>query len=131
MGLSHPADAHHARSVEILEALKNGSFGHAYTSDQVMCEAATLAAARSRGHLEVIRHVRRLFTGDLKFAKMLNVDDATLRRAWDLFEKVNEDRPRRPMSFVDCCTIVLCKMRRIESLVSFDEHFDGWIVRVS
>lgn len=121
-------DVNHARARELVEALVEGGFGTAYTSDYVFDEAVTVALVRT-GSPENALAVGRMILGAVTapFLVILRVGDDAFREAWSLFAR----HAGRGLSFTDCTSIALMRTRGIESMVSFDADFDGIVPRIS
>ncbi len=121
-------DANHARALEILEEVREGEHGTAYSSDFVLDEAVTLALVRTRSR-ETALDVGRFFLPDRAadgFVVLLHVDEATIRGAWDSFR-----RRETNLSFTDWTTVEMTRSLRIDRVASFDAALDPWVVRLS
>nr|MDO8088127.1 hypothetical protein [Candidatus Sigynarchaeum springense] len=126
----HPKDEHRQDSIRVLEAIKDGKYGAVYTSNYIMAETATLCAVRSEKNPRVLEKCREYFTGALKIAIIIYSKDIHDEEAWGLFFNMNKDPSiKKPISFVDCNSIVIAKHFRIEYIASFDPHFDAWLAR--
>ena len=132
LGLLHPKDPNADRSNEILLELKTGKYGLLYTSNLIIGEVATLAFLRTKGNYDILDDLHELIWGDNKIASRLEVTEPLEYETWDLFLKINKDLKGKKgfMSFVDLSIVVLAKHKKIDFLVSFDEHFDGLINRI-
>ena len=121
-------DAHHARALELVRTLVEGGLGTAYTSDYVFDEAVTVALVRT-GRPENALAVGRMILGETTapFTAILRVGEDGFKKAWTLFPQYAD----RGLSFTDCTSIALLRERGIESIVSFDEDFDGIVPRIS
>lgn len=121
-------DANHGRATELVREIVAGRLGSAYTSDYVFDEAVTVALVRTRKP-EIAVTVGRMILGELTTPSLvvLRVDDEAFKEAWKLFPQY----ARRGLSFTDCTSVALMRMRGIESLVSFDTGFDGIAPRIS
>lgn len=121
-------DANHARALEILGEVRKGTHGTAYSSDFVLDEAVTLALVRTRSR-ETALDVGRFFLPDRAneaFVVLLHVDEATVRRAWDSFQ-----RRETPLSFTDWTIVEMARSLRIDRVASFDAALDPWVARLS
>lgn len=87
------------------------------TSNFVIDELATLLARRSN-YFFAAQKVRSIYESDL--IDVLRPDEAEERRAVTLFAKYADQR----VSFTDCVSFVIMKTRSIDSVFSFDRHFD-------
>nr|MDO8118676.1 PIN domain-containing protein [Candidatus Sigynarchaeota archaeon] len=130
LGLIHPKDEHRQDCLRLLDVIKDGTYGAVYTSNYIMTETATLCAVRSDRNPKVLEQCKEYFTGALKIAIIIYSRDVHDEEAWTLFLTMNKDRSlKKPISFVDCNSIVIAKQFHIEHIVSFDPHFDAWLTR--
>ena len=133
LGLVHPKDSNAERSVEILNLLADGSQGLLYTTNYVIVETCTLVAVRTNNNSSAFKHLDKILWGENRIASVLwsdkNLDDKT----WDLFKKINQSGAKKSkiVSFVDVNLIILAQNHNIGSIVSVDDHFDGFLNRIS
>jgi predicted nucleic acid-binding protein len=132
LGLCHPKDKYAEQSEKILKELATGNYGVLYTSYFIINEVTTLAAIRSKNNIKVFNHLEKLLWGSEKIASILPFDLNNERETWELFKKINitDLKDKKPMSFTDISSIILCNHHQIEYIVSFDSHFDGFLQRV-
>ena len=132
LGLVHPKDPHSDRSDEILLDLKSGKYGLLYTSNLIIAEATSLAFIRTKGNKEVLSDLYELLWGENRIASRIELDSTLEIVTWNLLNKVNTGLKGKKgfLSFVDVSIIVLAQNKNIDFLVSFDEHFDGFIKRI-
>lgn len=132
LALIHPKDPHSDRSNEILLDLKTGKHGLLYTSTLVVSEVTTLAFIRAKGNKEVLSDLYELLWGKNKIASRIELSPGLEIQTWNMFNKVNDSLKGKKgfLSFVDVSILVLAKNKKIDYLVSFDEHFDGFINRI-
>lgn len=132
LGLCHPKDKYAELSEKILKNLATGNYGVLYTSYFIINEVTTLAAIRSKNNIKVINHLEKLMWGSKKIANILPFDLNFEFETWELFKKVNTTnlKEKKPMSYTDISSIVLCNHHQIEYIVSFDSHFDGFLQRM-
>jgi predicted nucleic acid-binding protein len=111
LSITHPKDSNASRGGEILEEIGKKVYGILFTSDLVIAELMSLGWIRTRGD--------RKFIADLE------------SRLWG-FTKYNQDVTDKAdfISFVDVTSIVLCKKLRVDTILSFDDHFDRFLTRV-
>jgi len=121
-------DVNHSRASELMRKIVTGRLGSAYTSDYVFDEAVTVALVRTR-RPEIALTVGRMILGEFTnpFLVVLRVNGEAFKEAWKLFSQYAE----KGLSFTDCTSVVLMRMRDVESLVSFDTDFDGIVPRIS
>ncbi|MGQ9468704.1 MAG: type II toxin-antitoxin system VapC family toxin [Nitrososphaerales archaeon] len=98
------------------------------TSDYVFNEAVTVALIRTR-RIDIALSVGKMILGELiePFVIILRVNGEAFREAWDIFSQYAE----RGLSFTDCTSISLMKMKGIEKMTSFDADFNGLVPRIS
>lgn len=132
LGLCHPKDKYAELSEKILKELATGNYGVLYTSYFIINEVTTLAAIRSKNNINVFNHLEKLLWGSEKIATILPFDLNFERETWQLFKKINTTdlKEKKPMSYTDISSIVLCNHHQIEYIVSFDSHFDGFLQRM-
>jgi uncharacterized protein len=114
------------------DRIRKSEFGQSYTSDYVFDESMTTALIRT-GRIDKAINLGRMILGYedekiLPFAKMLYVDGSVFARAWQNFNfaKFRD----KSLSFTDHTILVHMKDADIESLVSLDSGFDGFITRI-
>jgi len=132
LGLCHPKDKYAEQSERILKELATGNYGVLYTSYFIVNEVTTLAAIRSKNNIKVFNHLEKLLWGSEKIASILPFDLNNEHETWELFKKINitDLKDKKPMSFTDISSIILCNHHQIEHIVSFDSHFDRFLQRV-
>lgn len=132
LGLCHPKDKYAEQSEMILKELATGNYGVLYTSYFIINEVTTLAAIRSKNNIKVFNHLEKLLWGREKIANILPFDLNFELGTWELFKKVNTTdlKEKKPMSYTDISSIILCNHHQIEYIVSFDSHFDGFLQRI-
>ncbi|MHA1104215.1 MAG: type II toxin-antitoxin system VapC family toxin [Promethearchaeota archaeon] len=132
LGLCHPKDKYAAQSEDLLVELAIGNYGVLYTSYFIINEVSTLAAVRSKNDPKVFVHLEKLLWGREKIANILPFNLNFELETWELFKKVNTInlKDKKPMSFTDISSVILCKHHLIEYIVSFDSHFDGFLQRL-
>lgn len=102
----------------MLRAARRGSFGRVLTSDYVYDEAVTLALKRF-GEARA-REVDALL-GEAGLATMLRVAPEEFDEARARFLA----RLRTGLSLTDWTIVVQCERRRVGTILSFDQGFDG------
>ena len=111
--------------------MADGRHGLAYTSDYVLDEALTVAMVRTR-RLEPAVDAGVLILGSKErktpaLARMLRVDEKTLQESW-----MNFSSGRTPkLSFTDHTCVSLARAYAGGMIMSFDEHYDGLLSRIS
>ena len=116
-------DVHHAEAVRLLEFALSGRGGTVYTSDYVFDETVTLARVRTH-NAEIPLTIGKAIIESPRVI-MLKVDDDVFNQSWDIFSEYCS----KGLSFTDCSSIALVKTHGIDTIFSFDSHFDGIINR--
>lgn len=117
------------RAQELLLEVGAATFGHTYTSDFVFDEAMTLIAVRTKGNrLDLLEKMGTLFLGLEPIAEMLDVPMSSFSEIAALQKKMNA--PGEAVSFTDCSNIVLCQKCKIPQILSFDGHFEGYLIQI-
>ncbi|HEY6586222.1 MAG TPA: PIN domain-containing protein [Candidatus Methanoperedens sp.] len=123
-------DEHHILATHIVEEILTNKYGAAFTSDMVFDELMTFILYKTGDISKAIR-VRDLILGNgdkdiVRFINLIFVDEDILEKSWNSFVKYADKK----LSFTDCSTIELMKIRGIPHLASFDGGFDGIIERI-
>jgi uncharacterized protein len=124
-------DEDHERAVSLLREVAEGKYGMAYTSDYVLDEALTVALVRTR-RPETAVNAGVLILGSKEkrlpaIARMVRVDEGTLQESWKSFMSGKTHK----LSFTDHTCVSLARSFTGGMIMSFDEHFDGLLTRIS
>lgn len=132
LGLVHPKDQNSRRSDEILEEINLGKYGLIYTSKLVVQETITLVGARTLGSSAALDNLWNLIWGKDKIAQLLTINQEIEKKSWELFRKVNTDikMKNQIMSYVDVSSVILANHNKIKKIISFDGHFDKFLIRI-
>ena len=132
LGLCHPKDKHAKNCDKIVKILSQGDHGLLYTSSFIISEATTLVAIRTNSHIKILEFLGKYIWGKERIATILPFDSELERQTWELFKKINTTdlKDKKPMSFVDVSSVILCKHHQIDKIVSFDSHFDRFLERI-
>jgi predicted nucleic acid-binding protein len=87
------------------------------TSDYVLDELLTLVQRRF-GHADARRIGEMLWRR--RGAEIIDVDAAARENAWSIFQKYSE----HGLSFTDCTSAALMRLRGIDDILTLDKHFD-------
>jgi predicted nucleic acid-binding protein len=103
----------------------------AYTSDYILDEALTVALVRTR-RLEPAVNAGLLILGSKEkklpaVARMLRVDESTLQESWKNFTLGKTPK----LSFTDHTCLILARSYTGGVIMSFDDHYDGLLTRIS
>jgi len=132
LGLCHPKDKYAELSLKVLTEISEGEYGLLYTSNLIISEITTLVAVRTNNNIRALNYLEKLLWGDDKLAIILHFPPELEKKAWSLFKKINTEtlKNKKPISFVDISTIILCQYHHIEYIASFDSHFDKFLNRI-
>mgnify|MGYP000639850841 CR=1 FL=1 len=125
----HDTDAErHEDAVTAFDELLEGTYGQPYTSDYVLDETITRTRVRTDS-FEAADVVASRVLGADPFPdvfEVINVAPDDLRATLETVRRF-DDHDR---SFTDASTVALCESYDIDSVLSFDDDFDGLIDRV-
>jgi hypothetical protein len=125
----HDRDAsrHESGARALVEVLTSSSYGRVVTSSYVFDEAVTLTLRRT-GRVEDAVTLGRRIRGDgfpaaidLLHESPTNVDDA-----FEAFQQYDDQH----LSFTDAMTVALIDAHDVDTLLSFDDDFDGLVDRL-
>ena len=125
----HDTDApRHDEAVSALNPVYDGELGQPFVSDYIYDEAVTLTlkrtdsfdAAASMG--ERIRGVGQFPT----IYELVHVTTAVFDETVSIFERYDD----QGLSFTDTSSIALVERRGLDSVLSFDDDFDGLVDRI-
>lgn len=125
----HDRDAsRHDVASDALETVYDGELGLPFVSDYVYDEAITLTLRRAGSFSAAKRLGERLRGVDPYPAayEMLHVSAAVFADAIDVIERYDDQR----LSFTDATTVALCRRHDVDSVLSFDDDFDGIVDHV-
>lgn len=117
----------HEAARRALEAVYDGEFGQPYVSDYIFDEAVTLTQARA-GVFEPSKRLGdriRGVDGYPSVYELLWVSAAVFSDSVEVFEQYNDQE----LSFTDATTVALAERHGIDSVLSFDDDFDGVVSR--
>lgn len=126
--LQNERAAAHDRATAAFEAVLTGSYGTVYTSDYVYDETVTLVRSRT-GAFDEAKAVGDRILGRGAYpeaVEILLVDRDVFEAALGVFERYHD----HGLSFTDATTIALIERRNIDTLLSFDDDFDGIVDRL-
>jgi uncharacterized protein len=124
VALNNSIDNHHSRSRELFKQALKGDFGRIFTSDYVIDEAITAAVVRTK-RLDLAVDIGTYIIESPRISKLW-VGQDSFKDAWKKFRLFKD----RGLSFTDCTSIALIKMRGIKQIMSFDCDFDGLVPRI-
>ena len=125
----HDTDAaRHDVATTALEAVYDGKFGLPYVSDYIYDEAVTLTLTRGQSFAPAKRLGDRLRGVNPYPAvfELVHVSPAVFADAVECFERYDD----QALSFTDATTVALRRRHDIDSVLSFDDDFDGIVPRI-
>lgn len=126
IGYFNASDEKADRSVEIIEEIQKGKFGVAWTSLFVVNELFTFLERRTR-NIQLAIDAATIVLGKREefkpFAKIHPVSYENCLKALELATKYAD----RMISFTDLISLVICMDLNIESIATYDRHFQGLI----
>lgn len=124
----HDTDATRHESARIaLEAVYDGAFGQPYVSDYIYDEAVTLTLKRG-GSFQPAKQLGKRIRGVGSYPQtyeLLWVSAAGFSDSVDVFEQYDDQE----LSFTDATTVALAERHGVDSVLSFDDDFDGVVSR--
>lgn len=124
----HDTDAErHSAASDALAAVYQGALGQPYVSEYVYDEAVTLTWKRTGSAAGAVRLGRRL-RGAADFPQayeLLHVSPTVFSDAVDLFERFDD----QSLSFTDAVLVAQCRHEDVDTVLSFDDDFDGLVNR--
>jgi predicted nucleic acid-binding protein len=121
------ASSRHEHASAAMSVLLEGTYGQPYVTDYIYDETVTLTLTRTGDHAEAARVGRRL-RGAGEFPDLVrlgHVSEPVFERAVECFERYDDQR----LSFTDATTIAFARSNDIDTVVSFDDDFDGVVDR--
>lgn len=117
----------HEAATSAMEAVIAGEFGQPHTSDYVLDEAVTLTRTRADSHAAALTIADRILgrRGYPSLVELLQIDEAMVETTIETFERYED----QSLSFTDASTIALVETRDIDTVLSFDDDFDGLVER--
>ncbi len=116
-------DKYHNEADILLRKTLKGEFGKIYTSDYVYDESITLALSRT-SKVQVMMDISKTILSPR--IEMIFVDKSLFDKARSILSKYLNKK----LSFTDASSIAIIEEYKIESLISFDSHFDGIVKRL-
>lgn len=124
----HDTDAsRHETARRALEAVYDGRFGQPYVSDYIFDEAVTLTQRRA-GAFQPAKQLGDRIRGVGSYPhvyEILWVSAAVFSDSIDVFERYDD----QALSFTDATTVALADRHDVDSVLSFDDDFDGVVSR--
>ncbi|WP_336134019.1 type II toxin-antitoxin system VapC family toxin [Natronomonas amylolytica] len=120
----HERASRHDVATDALRATLSGEYGRLYTSDYVHDEAVTLVRKRT-GSFEGTKAVSDRILDSGSPISILQVDRPRVRESVETFERYRD----HDLSFTDATIISQVEANDIDTVLSFDDDFDGIVDR--
>ena len=124
----HDTDtSRHDAARRALEAVYDGEFGQPYVSDYIFDEAVTLTQRRAGafGPAKQLGDRIRGVDSYPQVYELLWVSAAVFSDSVEVFERYDDQE----LSFTDATTVALVERHAVDSVLSFDDDFDGIVSR--
>ncbi|MEF8808804.1 type II toxin-antitoxin system VapC family toxin [Natronomonas sp.] len=120
----HERSSRHDIATEALRSILSGEFGALYTSDYVHDEAVTLVRKRT-GEFDAAKAVSDRILGDESPITVLQVDEPRVRASVEAFRQYRD----HDLSFTDATILSQIEANDVDTVLSFDDDFDGIVDR--
>ena len=120
----HDTDApRHEVASDALEAVYDGRLGRSYISDYIYDEAVTLTLKRGQSHGAAKRLGERLRGAGAypNVYEPVHISQLLFPDAVDVFERYDDQQ----LSVTDATTVAFAETNDIDTVLSFDDDFDG------
>ena len=121
-------DEKHAQALALVDQLRRGEHGEAFTTDFILDEVVTVLLARTGRHAAAVRALDFIVPADpgTAWIALELVGEEAFFRALEMFRRSG----RRALSFTDWTTVTVVRDGRADAVVSFDGDFDGIAARI-
>ncbi len=117
-------DADHDAAVAAMRKIFQNQYGEAFTTDHVFDESVTIALVRTRKP-EIAVDVGKFILNTRRIV-MITTTQQDFKEAWTLFQTYMTKR----LSFTDCTLLAIARRLGINTIFTYDSHFDGLLTRV-
>jgi hypothetical protein len=122
-------DTHSSRHETAVSAVRSAATDisdRLYISDYIYDEAVTLTLSRT-GRFDIARTLGNRLLGESVESpfELLFIDRGDFERARETFDRYSD----QTLSFTDATTVTLVESRNIDTVLSFDDDFDGIVDR--
>lgn len=121
VALRNKRDERHKRANELIKEALKERYGRLYTSNFIFDEAVTALLSRTKRIDWAIDLGKFILEAPLT---MIFITEEDFKKAWEKFQSFGK------LSFTDCTTLVLLERLSIESSISFDSDFNGFVNRL-
>ncbi|AGB17210.1 putative nucleic acid-binding protein, contains PIN domain [Halovivax ruber XH-70] len=118
----------HPKATEAMSSVLGGTFGQPYTSDYVIDETITLTRKRSGSYEAALTAGQRILglEGYPDHIQTIQITTELFEHSLKTFRQYSDHE----LSFTDACTIAVVEKYDIDSVLSFDDDFDGIVERI-
>ena len=121
-------DSKHKRALEILHLLKTPEWGTRLISDYVLDETITFLWSHTRNK-NIVKYFYVNLILNNNFARIEKITSEDIDQSWKIWNKYAE-YPKRPLSFTDCTILALLDRLKINTLITFDDEFNGLVEKI-
>lgn len=124
------APRHRVSQRALATVLQDASFGRVVTNEYVYDETVTLTAQRTGSTQRAVEVGERLWSKSSEWGEavtMVYTTEALFDDAVEAFERCAD----HSLSFTDAMTVATVNHRDIDSVLSFDDDFDGIVERLA
>jgi predicted nucleic acid-binding protein len=111
----HKKDTHHQKSVETWKNITQVTKNRLITTHHIIDELATLLG-RKKDYQYAAGKIKKIFNSNCIIERTHEIDE---RMALELFEKYADQQ----ISFTDCLSFVVMQQQNIQTVFTFDKHF--------
>ncbi len=122
-------DAFHSVAKKIFKETEWKKYGLIVTSNLVINELYTLVNIRTKSNKAALEQIEQLIWDDENFFEIIFLRSSEFQETASLLKKFST--PDRILSFVDASLIFLSQKFNFTTIISFDNHFDGILTRIS
>jgi len=122
-------DELHSIAIKLFKETDWKKYGLIVTSNLVVNEVYTLVNIRTKSNKAAFEQIERLIRDDENFFEIVFLRPSEFQETAKLFKKYST--PDRILSFVDASLIYLSQKFNFTTIISFDNHFDGILTRIS
>ena len=125
IALLNDQDKNHHKAVQILDLLKDYTYGKRLTTDYILDEVVTGIWGFTR-RKSLVEKSYQLVKTTPDFVLLEHFPQNELDLVWKKWLEYAE-YPKRPLSFTDCTILVFMEIKTVDYLVSFDSQFNGLV----
>jgi predicted nucleic acid-binding protein len=124
-------DENHEKAIQIFQKLNWKQYGTILTNNLIVNETMTLVNMKTKNDNATYQIFYNLFWGEERFFKIYEIQFQDYSDIAAIMHKYSDQISDRLLSFVDASLLLCARKYNIQTLISFDHHFDGHITRIS